>query len=187
MLAKTGIITRRERDQIVHGLKQIEVEITEGRFHWNPDLEDVHMNVEAALTAKVAAAAKLHTARSRNDQVATDMRLWVRDEIAIVNARIRGLQCAIVDLAERTRMQLPHSGLRFLPIPGYTHLQRAQPILAAHHLLAYVEMLERDFERFLDCRRRTNVSPLGSGAIAGTSLPIDRSFTAKALGFSRDR
>lgn len=183
MLAKVGILTRRERDQIIEGLKQIETEITEGRFTWEPDLEDVHMNIEAALTTRVPAAAKLHTARSRNDQVATDMRLWVRDEIRLVQTRIRGLQRALISLAERTRMHLPHSELRFLPIPGYTHLQRAQPILAAHHLLAYVEMLERDFDRFVDCSQRANVSPLGAGAIAGTTLPINRSFTAKALGF----
>lgn len=185
MLAKIGILSRRERDGIVHGLKRIEREIDAGKFRWKAGLEDVHMNIEAALTARVPAAARLHTARSRNDQVATDLRLWVKDEVRSLQSEIRSLQKALIELAERTR--LPRSKQRgasgFLPIPGYTHLQRAQPVLAAHHLLAYVEMLERDHERFADCARRADVCPLGSGALAGTSLPIDRKLTARLLGF----
>ncbi len=180
MLAKTGIITKRDCAQIIRGLRQIERQIEQGKFRWREELEDVHMNIEAALTARVPAAAKLHTARSRNDQVATDLRLWVMDEIQALDARIQNLQLALVHLAKRTRSK---SGL--LPIPGYTHLQRAQPVLAAHHLLAYVEMLERDRDRFSDCALRANVCPLGSGAMAGTSLPIDRALTAKLLGFEK--
>ncbi len=190
MLAKVGLISRKERDQIIRGLKQIEKEIETGKFKWKLELEDVHMNIEAALTARVPAGAKLHTARSRNDQVATDMRLWVKDEIRNLELRIKNLQKALIDLAERSRIRsgilnsqfsIPH--LHFLPLPGYTHLQRAQPVLAAHHLLAYVEMLERDRERFSNCAHRADVCPLGSGAIAGTSLPIDRKMTARLLGF----
>jgi len=190
MLAKVGLIARKERDQIIRGLKQIEKEIETGKFKWKLELEDVHMNIEAALTVRVPAGAKLHTARSRNDQVATDLRLWIKDEIKNLKFKIKNLQKALVDLAERTRIpagtQNPKSKIqnpRFLPIPGYTHLQRAQPVLAAHHLLAYVEMLERDRERFSNCAHRADVCPLGSGAIAGTSLPIDRKMTARLLGF----
>jgi len=188
MLAKIEILSRRERDQIVRGLKRIQREIEQGRFRWKTDLEDVHMNIESALTARVPAAAKLHTGRSRNDQVATDMRLWMKEEVRNLKSKIQNLQKALIKLAERTRLtpSTQHSALstlQFLPIPGYTHLQRAQPILAAHHLLAYVEMLERDQSRFADCARRADVCPLGSGALAGSGLPLDRKLTAKLLGF----
>jgi len=190
MLAKIRILTRREREEIIRGLKRIEKEIETGRFKWKIELEDVHMNIEAALTARVPAAAKLHTARSRNDQVATDMRMWVKAEIQNLKSKISNLQKALVDLAERTRIpagtrnrKSKIQNLNFLPIPGYTHLQRAQPVLAAHHLLAYVEMFQRDSERCADCARRADVSPLGACALAGSSLPIDRKLTARLLGF----
>ncbi len=190
MLAKVRILSRTDANKIIRGLKQIEKEIERGKFRWKKELEDVHMNIEAALTARVPAAAKLHTARSRNDQVATDMRLWVKNEIENLKLKIKILQKALVELAERTKIKKTssslvtrHSSLYFLPIPGYTHLQRAQPVLAAHHLLAYVEMLERDIERFIDCAKRTDLCPLGSGALAGTSLPINRKLTAQLLGF----
>lgn len=175
MLARSGILKQREASSIVRGLRRLEKEISSGKFLWRQDLEDVHMNIEAALTARVPAAAKLHTARSRNDQVATDLRLWVKEEIRNLVLNIRDLQRALWKLASRN----PH-----LALPGYTHLQRAQPVLAAHHLLAYVEMLERDHSRFADVSRRADVCPLGSGAIAGTSLPIRRSLTTRLLGFS---
>ncbi|MBI4025906.1 MAG: argininosuccinate lyase [Verrucomicrobia bacterium] len=194
MLAQVGVLTRRERNQIVRGLKRIEREIKNGRFQWKEELEDVHMNIEAALTKRIPAAARLHTARSRNDQVATDMRLWVKDEVRSLKLEIRNLQQALVDLAERTRLTASHRpvilnsqlsifNLSLLPLPGYTHLQRAQPVFAAHHLLAYVEMLQRDAERFADCAWRTDICPLGSGALAGTGIRIDRKLTAKLLGF----
>jgi argininosuccinate lyase len=186
MLAKVGLITREEANQIVNGLKRIQSEIEKGKFRWKLELEDVHMNIEAELTSRVPAAAKLHTARSRNDQVATDIRLWVKDEINSLQLKIRGLQQSLVRLAEKSRvssLNLRYKNITFLPLPGYTHLQRAQPVLVPHHLLAYAEMLDRDFGRFQDCLARTDFCPLGSGAIAGTSLPIDRKLTARLLGF----
>ncbi len=187
MLAKTRIISQRECHQIVRGLKRIEKEIDQKKFRWKEELEDVYMNIEAVLTSRVPAAAKLHTARSRNDQAVTDTRLWVKDEIKNLEFRIKNLQQALVDLAERTRLvsnsKFKIQNSNFLPIPGYTHLQRAQPVLAAHHLLAYVEMFQRDLGRFSDCKQRADVCPLGSGAIAGTSLPIDPNLTAQLLGF----
>ncbi len=168
MLAHVGILTRGECNRLVQGLQRIEKEISSGRFRWKMALEDVHMNIEAALTARVPAGAKLHTGRSRNDQVATDMRLWLKTTVIETQNRIRDLQHALVELAEKTkvtRSSLPETagehGLGYLPIPGYTHLQRAQPVLAAHHLLAYVEMLDRDHERFADCARRA-AKPLQS-------------------------
>jgi argininosuccinate lyase len=174
MLRKIGVLTKKELHAITRGLNQIAKEIAAGKFKWKPELEDVHMNIEAALTRRVPAGAKLHTARSRNDQVALDLRLWLRDEIVLLLGGIADLQRALVSLGEKNSDVL---------IPGYTHLQRAQPVYLAHHLLAYVEMLERDCERLWDCYSRVNVCPLGSGAIAGSTLPLDRVFVAKALGF----
>jgi argininosuccinate lyase len=165
---------------IVKGLDNIGREIAEGKFQWQPELEDVHMNIEAELTRRVPAGAKLHTARSRNDQVALDMRMWLRDEIFELDKEIRLLQHALVELGEQNADLL---------IPGYTHLQRAQPVYFAHHLLAYVEMLARDRERLKDCFKRVNFCPLGSGAIAGSTLPLDREMVARLLGFvdAKDR
>jgi argininosuccinate lyase len=174
MLQKIGVLTKRELSAITKGLNQIAREIAAGKFKWKPEHEDVHMNIEQALRDRVPAGAKLHTARSRNDQVALDVRLWLRDEIAAVLAEIADLQRALVSLGEK------HSDVL---IPGYTHLQRAQPVTLAHHLLAYVEMLERDCDRLWDCRSRVNVCPLGSGAIAGSTLPLDRELVAKLLEF----
>lgn len=174
MLARIGILSESERIAIQQGLMEIGREIAAGTFSWNPSLEDVHMNIESELTRRVAAGAKLHTARSRNDQVALDMRLWLRDEIGFVLQDIATLQAALVQLAGH---------YADLTIPGYTHLQRAQPVYVPHHLLAYVEMLARDASRFRDARERLNVCPLGSGAIAGSTLPIDREFVAIQLGF----
>jgi len=174
MLQKIGVLTKKECAAIVRGLAAIGQEIKAGKFRWNPELEDVHMNLEAELTRRVPVGAKLHTARSRNDQVALDVRLWLRDEIISLLGEIGGLQRALVGLGEKNADVL---------IPGYTHLQRAQPVYLAHHLLAYVEMLERDCERLWDCHSRVNVCPLGSGAIAGSTLPLDRLLVAKLLGF----
>ncbi len=174
MLAHVGLITARERDAIHAGLDAILADIQAGRFAWDRRLEDVHMNIEQALTKRVPAAAKLHTARSRNDQVATDVRLYLKAACAGLRARVAAAQRAVLGAAE---------GAADVLIPGYTHLQRAQPVFFAHHLLAYLEMLERDAERFAAVEDRANWCPLGSGAIAGTTLPIDREFTARALGF----
>ncbi|MDE3098719.1 MAG: argininosuccinate lyase [Verrucomicrobiota bacterium] len=174
MLHKIGVLTEGELRAILHGLDAIAAEIAAGKFKWNAALEDVHMNIEAALTRRTPAGAKLHTGRSRNDQVALDMRLWLRDEIAALLADLAALQRSLVSLGERNADVL---------IPGYTHLQRAQPVYLAHHLLAYVEMLERDGGRFRDCRTRLNVCPLGSGAIAGSTLPLQRDVVARRLGF----
>ncbi|MBI2927291.1 MAG: argininosuccinate lyase [Verrucomicrobia bacterium] len=174
MLRKIGLLTKAEQAAIVRELETIGQEISGGRFRWKTELEDVHMNIEAELTRRVAAGAKLHTARSRNDQVALDLRLWLRDEVFALACDLRSLQSALVDLAERTARVL---------IPGYTHLQRAQPVSFAHHLLAYVEMLERDHDRLRDCFHRVNVCPLGSGALAGSTLPLDRALVARLLGF----
>lgn len=174
MLHKIGLLTQAEFTAIQTTLDEIAEEISAGKFKWDAALEDVHMNIEAELTKRAPAGAKLHTARSRNDQVALDLRMWLRDEIVILNRAIRTLQLSLVNLGQKNNGVL---------IPGYTHLQRAQPVYFAHHLLAYVEMLERDHERFADCFSRTNVCPLGSGAIAGSTLPVDREFVAKTLGF----
>ncbi len=174
MLHKIGVLAKKECVAIIRGLDRVGREIVAGKFKWQPELEDVHMNIEAELTRRVPAGAKLHTARSRNDQVALDLRLWLRDEIVLLLGEIAGLQRALVGLGEK------NSGVL---IPGYTHLQRAQPVYLAHHLLAYVEMLERDCERLWDCHSRVNVCPLGSGAIAGSTLPLDRTLVAKLLGF----
>jgi argininosuccinate lyase len=174
MLRKIGVLSPPEAGAIARGLKTIAREIEAGKFPWQADLEDVHMNIEAELTRRVPAGAKLHTGRSRNDQVALDLRLWLRDEIILLLAEIAGLQRALVGLGENNAEVL---------IPGYTHLQRAQPVYLAHHLLAYVEMLERDCERLWDCHSRVNVCPLGSGALAGSTLPLDRVYVAKLLSF----
>ena len=175
MLAKIGVLTKAELAGIVKGLEEIRGEIERGEFAWKPECEDVHMNVESALTARCPAGAKLHTGRSRNDQVATAMRLWLKDQIAGNRAAIAGLQGALVSLAKKNVAVV---------IPGYTHLQRAQPVLLAHHLLAYVEMLARDDERLADTAKRADVLPLGSGAIAGSTLPLDRKLVAGLLGFA---
>ncbi|HET7625864.1 MAG TPA: argininosuccinate lyase [Verrucomicrobiae bacterium] len=174
MLQKIGVLTRTELDAIIKGLDAIAKEIQSGKFPWKPELEDVHMNIEAELTRRVPAGAKLHTGRSRNDQVALDMRLWLRDEITSLLGEISDLQRALVSLGEKNSDVI---------IPGYTHVQRAQPVYLAHHLLAYVEMLARDSERLGNCFSRVNVCPLGSGAIAGSTLPLDRQAVAKLLDF----
>jgi len=174
MLRKIGVLSKEEQLAIVKGLDNIGREIAEGKFQWQAALEDVHMNIEAELTRRVPAGAKLHTGRSRNDQVALDLRMWLRDEIFELAREIRSLQRALVELGEQNADLL---------IPGYTHLQRAQPVYFTHHLLAYVEMLARDRERLKDCFKRVNVCPLGSGAIAGSTLPLNRELVARLLGF----
>ncbi|MDO8519127.1 MAG: argininosuccinate lyase [Deltaproteobacteria bacterium] len=175
MLAKIGVLSAEDAKKIEKGLGEIQTEIEQGTYPFNPELEDIHMAIEARLTEKIGpAGAKLHTARSRNDQVATDMRLHCRKKLGETACLLAGLEGALVTLAEE-------KGL--IPMPGYTHLQRAQPILWAHHLLAYFEMFERDKERLLQISKRTNVSPLGSGALAGSTFPIARELTAKELGF----
>jgi len=175
MLAAVGVLSESERDAIVAGLEAIRADIERGAFRWDPALEDVHMNIEAALTARIGEAGKkLHTGRSRNDQIATDVRLYLRDAIDDLRARITALMAAILELAERECDTL---------MPGFTHLQSAQPVTFGHHLLAWQEMLSRDRERLADCRRRVNRMPLGAAALAGTSFPIDRELTASLLGF----
>jgi argininosuccinate lyase len=177
MLHKIGLLTASEFFEIENALDQIAREIIAGRFQWKPELEDVHMNIEAELTRRAPAGAKLHTARSRNDQIALDMRLWLRDEIIELCGEARSLQRALIGLGEKNAGVI---------IPGYTHLQRAQPVYFAHHLLAYVEMLERDCGRLADCFSRTNVCPLGSGGIGGSTLALDRDLVARLLGFVDD-
>jgi argininosuccinate lyase len=176
MLKKIGILKAAELSEIEKGLRQVRDQIESGKFRWKTELEDVHMNIEAALTKMTPAGAKLHTGRSRNDQVATDMRLWVMEECEQVCSDIRLLQRKLCGMSEKNSEVL---------IPGYTHLQRAQPVYLAHHLLAYVEMLERDAGRFRDVAKRADVLPLGSGALAGSTLPLDREAVAQELGFSR--
>jgi argininosuccinate lyase len=177
MLARAGVLTDTERDAIVKGLKDIEAEIDAGDFNWSVGLEDVHMNIEARLTARLGEVGKkLHTGRSRNDQVATDVRLYLRDGIDRALAALRGLQEAILTVAEREAASA---------MPGFTHLQIAQPVTFGHHMLAWFEMLARDAERLADCRKRVNTLPLGAAALAGTSFPIDRAYTASRLGFER--
>jgi argininosuccinate lyase len=176
-LKNTGILTAEEFENIEEGLTQIRAEIEEGRFEFQQDLEDVHMNIEAELTKRIGpAGAKLHTARSRNDQVALDFRLWLREACGSISDKIQTLQRELVALAARHQTAI---------LPGYTHLQRAQPIFFAHHLLAYVEMLDRDAGRLADARSRMDSMPLGSGAIAGSTILLDREAVAKELGFSR--
>ncbi|MEX0627950.1 MAG: argininosuccinate lyase [Cucumibacter sp.] len=177
MLAATGIISTEDRDAIVNGLATVKSEIENGKFNFSRALEDVHMNIEARLIETIGdAGARLHTARSRNDQVATDFRLFVRDAIDGLLGEIGAFQKALLDRAETEADAV---------MPGFTHLQSAQPITLGHHLMAYVEMLGRDAGRFTDARVRLNESPLGAAALAGTSFPIDRDMTAKALGFDR--
>ncbi|MGO9755788.1 MAG: argininosuccinate lyase, partial [Roseiarcus sp.] len=177
MLAQTGIVSDADADAIRLGLDQVGAEIEAGTFTFSRALEDIHMNVEQRLAEIVGpAAGRLHTARSRNDQVALDFKLWVRETIDALDAQLADLQRALADKA------LVHAGAA---MPGFTHLQSAQPVTFGHHLLAYVEMIARDRGRFADARRRLNESPLGAAALAGTSFPIDREMTAKALGFDR--
>jgi argininosuccinate lyase len=177
MLAQTGIISEDDATAIVAGLDTIKREIDEGRFTFSRALEDIHMNIEARLAELIGpAAGRLHTARSRNDQVALDFRLWVRDTLDHVDTQLKDLQLALADKA------LVHAGT---VMPGFTHLQSAQPTTFGHHLMAYVEMLSRDRARFADCRDRLNECPLGAAALCGTSFPIDRHMTAAALGFDR--
>jgi argininosuccinate lyase len=177
MLAKIGVITTTDEQAIRDGLAAIAQEIETGRFAFDAALEDIHMNIEARLTERIGEAGRrLHTARSRNDQVATDFRLWVRDAIDGLVAQIADVMRALADRAAAHAAD---------PMPGFTHLQTAQPVTFGHHLLAYVEMLDRDRGRLADCRRRLNESPLGSAALAGTSFPVDRAMTAQALGFDR--
>ncbi|MDA0840433.1 MAG: argininosuccinate lyase [Planctomycetota bacterium] len=175
MLVEAGLMTAEERDAVHAGLAEIQSEIEAGTFEFRQDREDIHMNIEGALIERIGdPARKLHTARSRNDQIATDVRLYMREEIDALIQRIRSLQRALFDLAEKSRDVI---------LPGYTHLQRAQPILAPHHLMAYMDQLDRDMERLGDCRRRVNRSPLGAGALAGTTLPVNRHQTSEELGF----
>ena len=175
MLARQGILTEEERDSIIAGLETIRDRIASGDFPWSVELEDVHMNIEAELTRQIGSAGKkLHTGRSRNDQVATDIRLWLRDEVDIIIDGIQRLQQALLTLAEQEADTI---------LPGFTHLQTAQPVTFGHHMMAWYEMLERDAGRFIDCRARMNIMPLGAAALAGTTYPIDRDFTAELLGF----
>jgi len=175
MLGKQGIVSTDDARAIVGGLESVRREIEAGDFPWRDDLEDIHMNIEVRLHELIGEpAGRLHTGRSRNDQVATGTRMFVRDAIANAQIALRKVQDALLVQAER------HMGA---VMPGYTHLQRAQPVLFSHHLLAYFEMFDRDLDRFADCRRRTNVLPLGSGALAGVPYPIDRSSVAEELGF----
>jgi argininosuccinate lyase len=176
-LAAAGILGKEEHEKIKAALTVIEAEIKAGDFRWDRALEDVHMNIEAELTKRVGAAgAKLHTARSRNDQIALDLRLYVKAEAGEVCTRLRGLQRALLALADLHRNVV---------MPGYTHLQRAQPIPVAHYFLAHIEALERDHARIVDCARRADVLPLGSGAIAGSTIALDREWLARELGFSK--
>jgi len=177
MLTKCGILSQQDCDQILKGLEDILTDIEAGDFAWSVALEDVHMNIEARLTDRIGdAGKKLHTGRSRNDQVATDIRLYLRDAIDHIQVELRRLQLALIDLAETEAETI---------MPGFTHLQVAQPITFGHHMMAWFEMLTRDESRLFDCQKRMNVMPLGSAALAGTSYPIDRHYTAEQLGFDR--
>src|SRR5216684_3373606 len=176
-LAQAGILTSEELEKIYHGLHDIEKEIADGKFEWERSLEDVHMNIEAALTKRIGAAgAKLHTARSRNDQIALDLRLYVKAESCELRTQLRLLQIALLNFAEQ------HLDV---VMPGYTHLQRAQPITFSHYLLGQMEAFGRDANRLRDCLTRTDVLPLGSGALAGSTIVLDRERIARDLGFSR--
>lgn len=175
MLAKVGVLSEAERNQIIAGLEEIRAEIVAGKFNWSISLEDVHMNIEAVLTQRIGITGKkLHTGRSRNDQVATDIRLYLRDEIDTIAKELTRLQQGLLLVAEREAETI---------MPGFTHLQTAQPVTFGHHLLAWFEMLQRDYGRLMDCRKRANQSPLGAAALAGTTYPIDRAYTAQLLGF----
>ena len=175
MLAEVGVLSDAERDAIIDGLRDIRIEIERGEFAWSTELEDVHMNIEARLTDRIGITGKkLHTGRSRNDQVATDIRLYLRGEIGRINDTLRRLIEGLLDLAKTEADTI---------MPGFTHLQTAQPVTFGHHLLAWCEMLLRDQDRLADCYRRVNVMPLGAAALAGTTYPIDRRITARLLGF----
>ena len=175
MLAEAGVLTGDERDASIQGLDEIRAEIEAGEFQWSVALEDVHMNIEARLTDKIGITGKkLHTGRSRNDQVATDIRLWLRDEIDLIDGEMERLMTGLLDQAEREAATI---------MPGFTHLQTAQPVTFGHHLLAWFEMLKRDRERLADCRKRVNRMPLGAAALAGTTYPIIRERTRELLGF----
>lgn len=177
MLTRSGVLSENDLTDIRRGMAEILEEIRSGKIEWSPDLEDVHMNIERRLTDKIGDAGKrLHTGRSRNDQVATDIRLWLRDQITVIRSLIQNLQTALLDLAEQNAETV---------MPGFTHLQVAQPVSFGHHMLAYVEMLGRDNERMADCRRRVNRMPLGAAALAGTTYPIQREITAELLGFEQ--
>jgi len=175
MLSHVKVLTEQERDTIIDGLEQIRQKIQSGEFNWSIKLEDVHMNIEAALTDLIGITGKkLHTGRSRNDQVATDIRLYLRDEVDNITKELLRLQNAVINLAEREADSI---------MPGFTHLQTAQPVTFGHHMLAWFENLERDRNRFIDARKRINIMPLGAAALAGTTYPIDREYTAQVLGF----
>lgn len=175
MLGKAGILTEEDVVAILSGLDEIEADIETGKIEWSVSLEDIHMNLEARLTDRIGIAGKkLHTGRSRNDQIATDIRLWLREQIDEISHEIRRLQTALTDLAEREADTI---------LPGFTHLQVAQPITFGHHMLAWFEMLQRDYERLQDCRKRVNIMPLGAAALAGTTYPIEREYSAELLGF----
>jgi argininosuccinate lyase len=177
MLAKQGTVARSEAETIIKGLNSIQKEIERGKFQFKAELEDIHMNIEAGLFDRIGEmAGKLHTARSRNDQIALDLRLFVKEEIGKTIDKIKALQTSLLELAEANRDVI---------MPGYTHLQQAQPVLLAHHLLAYFEMFQRDKERLVHCLGRTDVLPLGSGALAGVPYPLDRDFVARQLGFGK--
>src|SRR5687767_14706411 len=176
MLAEVGLLTSDEAGQITKALDEIGQRIEAGNFEFSTKLEDIHTHIERALIDKRGdVGRKLHTGRSRNDQVATDVKLWVRGAIDDLDTKLKDLQKSLLESAERNRD---------LILPGYTHLQRAQPVLASHYFLAYMEKYQRDRERLADCRKRVNVLPLGAAALAGTSLPIDRDHVAKQLGFA---
>lgn len=177
MLHRAGILSEDELNAIISGLEGILEDIEQDRIDWSIELEDIHMNIEARLTDRIGAAGKkLHTGRSRNDQVATDIRLWLRDEIDAISAELKRLQHGLLAVAKREADTI---------MPGFTHLQTAQPVTFGHHLMAWYEMLVRDDERLQDCRKRVNISPLGAAALAGTTYPVDREYTASALGFDR--
>ncbi len=177
MLAQCGVLTEDEKEAIIQGLQDVKADIESGKIEWSVALEDVHMNVESALTNKIGIVGKkLHTGRSRNDQIATDIRLYLREEIDHLCSELTRLQSALIKLADKEANTI---------MPGFTHLQTAQPVTFGHHLLAWNEMLQRDYERMIDCRKRVNILPLGAAALAGTTYPIDRTLTAKLLGFDR--
>ena len=177
MLTKVGILNDAELNDIINGLNQVQSEIEAGEFQWSIKQEDIHMNIEARLTSLIGITGKkLHTGRSRNDQVATDIRLYLRDEIDSILPEMKRLQTGLVELAEREADTI---------MPGFTHLQTAQPVTFGHHMLAWFEMIKRDVERLEDCRKRVNTLPLGSAALAGTTYPIEREYTAELLGFER--
>ncbi len=177
MLAECGVLTQDEQEAIIKGLREVQADIESGQIQWSVALEDVHMNVESALTAKIGyVGKKLHTGRSRNDQIATDIRLYLREAIDHLNSEITRLQNSLIDLAEQETSTI---------MPGFTHLQTAQPVTFGHHLLAWNEMLQRDYERLVDCRKRVNILPLGAAALAGTTYPINRARTAELLGFDQ--